>query len=192
MAKIKTSQELETLRKSIIDKRDPNKACITICNGTGCHAHGCEKVTAAFTEELKRLNLTEKVDIRKTGCHGFCEKGTLVVIKPKGIFYHGVKEKDIPEIVAETIAKGNLVERLLYTDPETKKKVTYEHEVPFYKHQMRLVFGNNGAIDPTRIEDYMAVGGYSALAKILSGKIAPEQIISDVKKSGLRGRGGAG
>ncbi|MDD4860187.1 MAG: NADH-ubiquinone oxidoreductase-F iron-sulfur binding region domain-containing protein, partial [Dehalococcoidales bacterium] len=89
-------------------------------------------------------------------------------------------------------AKGNLVERLLYTGPETKKKVTYEHEVPFYKHQMRLVFGNNGAIDPTSIEDYMAVGGYSALAKILSGKIAPEQIISDVKKSGLRGRGGAG
>ena len=115
----------------------------------------------------------------------------MVVIKPKDIFYQKVKEADVAEIVAETVIKGNVIERLLYTDPDTKKKITYEPEVPFYSKQKRLVFGNNGFIDPTRIEDYIAVGGYTALGKVLSG-MTPQSIINEVKKSGLRGRGGGG
>ena len=191
MAKIKSLTELETLRQSITGKRDPDKTVITICNGTGCHAHGCEKVTTALEQEIKRQKLADKVDIRTTGCHGFCEKGTLVVIKPQNIFYNRVQPEDITEILTETVVKGNIVDRLLYNDPETGEKITYEHDVPFYKRQKRIVFGNNGLIDPTSIEDYMAVGGYASLTKVF-GQMTPEQVISEVKKSGLRGRGGGG
>jgi NADH:ubiquinone oxidoreductase subunit F (NADH-binding)/(2Fe-2S) ferredoxin len=190
VTKLKSISELAALRKSIVDKRDPNRACITICNGTGCHSHGCKNVTTAFQEEIKRQNLGAKVDVKITGCHGFCERGPLVVVKPQGIFYQRVRVKDVPEILTETVGKGSVVERLLYTDRATGKKITHEHEVPFYKLQKRLVFGNNGLIDPTSIDDYLAVGGYSALAKAL--KMTPEQIIEEVKKAGLRGRGGAG
>jgi NADH:ubiquinone oxidoreductase subunit F (NADH-binding)/(2Fe-2S) ferredoxin len=191
VTRLKSPAELEALRQSIIKKRDPNKTCITVCNGTGCHAHGCKNVTAAFREEVERQNLAGKVDIRITGCHGFCERGTLVVIKPQDIFYQRVRVADISEILAETIGKGNIVNRLLYTNPKTGEKITHEHEVPFYKWQKRLVFGNNGLIDPTSIDDYLAVSGYTALGKALY-KMSPEQIIEEVKKSGLRGRGGAG
>jgi NADH-quinone oxidoreductase subunit F len=190
VAKLKSVGELEALRKSITGKRDPKKAVITVCNGTGCHAHGCKAVTAAFQDEVRKQKLQNKVDIRATGCHGFCERGPLVVIKPKDIFYQRVRTKDVPEILTETIGKGNVIERMLYTDRASGKKITYEHDVPFYKLQKRLVFGNNGLIDPTSIDDYLAVGGYAALAKALQMK--PEAIIDEVKKAGLRGRGGGG
>ncbi|MFA5309939.1 MAG: NuoF family protein [Dehalococcoidales bacterium] len=190
MAKLKTVGELDTLIKSIVGKIDKNKAVITVCNGTGCHAHGCQAVTTALQEEVKKQKLESKVSIRISGCHGFCERGPLVVIKPENIFYQRVRVKDVPEIFSETIAKGKVIERLLYTDRATNQKIAHEHEVPFYKLQKRLVFGNNGLIDPTSIEDYLAVGGYTALAKAL--KMAPEKVIEEVKKSGLRGRGGAG
>ena len=189
MAKLKSVSELEALRKSITDKRDPNKAVITVCNGTGCHAHGCRDVTAAFQDEVKKQKLTAKVDVRATGCHGFCERGPLVVIKPQDTFYQRVRVKDVPEIL-ETISSGKTIERLLYTDRQSGAKITCEHDVPFYKLQKRLVFGNNGSIDPTSIDDYLAVGGYAALAKAL--KMSPEKIIDEVKKAGLRGRGGGG
>ncbi|HJX12756.1 MAG TPA: NAD(P)H-dependent oxidoreductase subunit E, partial [Dehalococcoidales bacterium] len=190
MAKLKSPGELEALKKSIITKSDPNRAVITVCNGTGCHAHGCKAVTAAFHEELAKQKLDGQVDIRATGCHGFCERGPLVVIKPRDIFYQRVRVKDVPDILTETIGKGNPVERMLYTDRKSGQKVTYEHDVPFYKLQKRLVFGHNGLIDPTSIEDYIAVGGYTALTRAL--KMTPEQIIDEVKKAGLRGRGGGG
>jgi NADH-quinone oxidoreductase subunit F len=188
--KLKSPDELETLRKSIIEKRDPNKVVITVCNGTGCQALGCQGVTAAFYEEIKQQNLADKVEIRSIGCPGFCERGTLVVIKPQDIFYQRVRQKDIPEILAETVIKGKAVQRLLYTDRKTDKKITYEQDVPFYKHQKRLLLGNNSLIDPTSIDDYLAIGGYTALVKAL--EMSPEQIIDQVKKAGLRGRGGGG
>jgi len=191
LKRLGSPQELEALRKSIIGKRDPDKPCITVCGSTGCHSFGSEKVADAFNQEIKRQKLEAKVDMKVTGCHGFCEKGPLVVIKPRNIFYHRVNVEDIPEIISETIIKDNIVDRLLYTDPNTGKKITYEHEVPFYKKQRRLVFGNNGNIDPTLIEDYLAVGGYVALGKALFD-LSPEAVIAEVKKSGLRGRGGGG
>jgi len=189
--RLSSVDELETLRKSIIKKIDPNKPCITVCGGTGCRAYGCDKVAAAFEQEIKRRKLEVKVDTKTTGCHGFCERGPLVVIKPQNIFYQRVKVEDVPEIITESVVKDNIVDRLLYTDPNTGEKITYEHEVPFYKKQTRVVFGNNGLIDPTAVDDYLAVGGYAALGKVLS-KMSPQEIIEEVKKSGLRGRGGGG
>jgi NADH-quinone oxidoreductase subunit F len=190
VAKLKSPGELEVLRSSILKNRDPDKPCITICNGTGCQAYLSKNIVAAFQDEVKKQNLEAKVDIKTIGCPGFCERGTLVVIKPKDIFYQRVRPKDVPEILSETIGKGNPISRLLYTDRATNEKVTKEGDVPFYKRQMRLIIGNNGLIDPTVIEDYLAIGGYSALAKAL--KMTSERIIDEVKKSGLRGRGGAG
>jgi len=190
VAKIKSPGELEALRSSILKKRDPAKPCITVCNGTGCQAYGSKSIAAAFFGEVKKQNLESKVDVKTIGCPGFCERGTLVVIKPKDIFYQRVRVKDVPEILSETIGKGNVINRLLYTDRATNEKITKEGDVPFYKRQMRLIIGNNGLIDPTSIDDYLAIDGYTALAKAL--KMTPEKIIDEVKKSGLRGRGGAG
>jgi NADH-quinone oxidoreductase subunit F len=190
VAKIKFPSELEALRNSIAKQRNPDKPIITICNGTGCQAYGSKSIVAAFQEEVKKQNLDTKVDIKVIGCPGFCERGTLVVIKPKDIFYQRVLPKHVPEIVSETIGKGNVLDKLLFTDRTTNQKVTKEGDVPFYKHQMRLIIGNNGLIDPEIIDDYIAIGGYTALAKAL--KMTPEGIIDEVKKSGLRGRGGAG
>jgi len=188
--RLSSPDELEALRKSIIEKRDHNKPCITICGGTGCLALGAQDVITGFRREIQEQGLETKVDLRITGCPGFCERGPLVVIKPENILYQQVGGEDVPEIISETI-KGNIVDRLLYIDPNTGEKTTYEHEVPFYKKQKRLITGDNSNIDPTIIEDYLALDGYAALSKALF-EVPPEQIIEEVKKSGLRGRGGGG
>ena len=191
MNKLSSPDELEKLRKSIIKNRDPNKPCITICGGTGCLALRGERVITAFKQEIKRQRLETKVDARVTGCPGFCERGPLVVIKPQNILYQQVREEDVPEIISETVLKGDIIDRLLYTDPDTAKKIIYENKVPFYKKQKRLIIGNNELIDPTIIDDYLAVDGYTALSKALF-RMSPEGVIKEVKKSGLRGRGGGG
>ncbi|NOQ87094.1 MAG: NADH-quinone oxidoreductase subunit F, partial [Deltaproteobacteria bacterium] len=191
MSKLTSTADLENLRQTLLKKRNPDQPCITICAGTGCQAYGCDKVTDAFKQEIKKKKLGRKVAIRTTGCHGFCERGPLVVIYPKKIFYQRVAVEDVSEVISETIIKGNLVERLLYVDPDTKEKIVYEDDVPFYKKQKRLIFGHNGVIDPTSIDDYFAAGGYAALAKVLNG-ISPEEVIETIKKANLRGRGGGG
>jgi len=189
MPKLASSKELEAFRKSV--KVSPNgQRSITICSGTGCSASGAAKLSEAFAEELKKRKLVDKIQINRTGCHGFCERGPVVVIKPEDIFYQQMKPQDASAVVEKTIVAGELEERLLYVDPITKEKVTYDHDVPFYKHQKRLVLAHNGIVDPTKITDYIAAGGYTALPKAL--KMKPEDVIEEVKKSGLRGRGGAG
>jgi NADH:ubiquinone oxidoreductase subunit F (NADH-binding)/(2Fe-2S) ferredoxin len=190
MPRLSSPAELEKLRQKILSKRDPNKRCITICSGTGCHAYGSEKVNAAFAEEIKRQKLKAEVDIRRTGCHGFCERGTLVVIYPEEICYVNVQPEDAAEVV-QSIKDNKVINHLLYVDPTTGKKVIHESEIPFYKYQNRIVFGNNKRIDPQSIDDYIALGGYSALSKALF-QMTPEQVLEEVKKSGLRGRGGGG
>jgi NADH-quinone oxidoreductase subunit F len=191
MARIKSSAELEELRREILSKRDPNKPCIAICSGTGCLALGCDKVITAFKKEIKRQGLGADVDIRETGCPGFCEKGTVVVIYPEGICYLQVKPEDVPEIISQTIKKKEVIERLVYTDPSTGGKAIYESEIPFYKNQKRSLIGNNIKINPKSIEDYLALGGYRALAKALF-EMTPGQVLEEVKKANLRGRGGGG
>jgi NADP-reducing hydrogenase subunit HndC len=190
MARVSSPSELERLREEILSKRDPNKPCITICSGTGCHAYGSEKINSAFVKEVKRQGLEGKVDIRRTGCHGFCERGTLVVIYPEEVCYIQVQPEDAAEVV-QSVKDGKVVERLLYTDPVSGKGIVRESEIPFYKNQSRTVFGNNRRIDPQNIEDYLALGGYSALVKALF-HMTPGQVLEEVKKANLRGRGGGG
>jgi len=129
--------------------------------------------------------------VRTTGCHGFCERGPIVVIQPDGVFYQRIKLKDIKEVIAETIVGKKIIDRLLYVDPRTQEKIVHEKNVPFYKKQERIIFGNNGFIDPTDIKDYIALDGYKALTKILFD-MTSEEVIEEIKASGLRGRGGAG
>ena len=142
-------------------------------------------------KELADQGLAGAVDIRRTGCHGFCERGPIIVIHPDEICYFQITPADVPDIISETIREKKIIERLLYKDPEVNERIVKESEIPFYKHQERLVFGSNGAIDPKSIDDYLAIGGYAALAKALSGMTA-EEVLEEVKTANLRGRGGGG
>jgi NADH-quinone oxidoreductase subunit F len=191
MSLINSPAELEEFRKNVLSKRDPNKPCITLCSGSACNASGSIEVAAAIEEEIQKQGLSADVDIRRTGCHGFCERGPIVVIHPEEICYFNIVPKDVPEIVSETIKEKKVVERLLYTDPSTNEKIIHESEIPFYKYQERIVFGFNSKIDPKNIDDYLAIGGYAALAKALTGMTA-DQVLQEVKKANLRGRGGGG
>ena len=190
MAQLKSPAELARTRQQIISRRDPAKPCITICSGTACHAYASEKTATAFVNEIERNGLKGKVDIRRTGCHGFCERGPIVVIFPEEVCYLGVKPNDIPEIISTTLVGKELVDRLLYED-SNGERVVHEGEIPFYKHQSRIVFGNNRLIDPKSIDDYIALGGYSALSKALF-EMSPEEVVETVKRANLRGRGGGG
>ena len=191
MSQINSPAELEDFRKGILSKRDPNKPCITLCSGSACHATGSGEVAKSLEEELEKQGLSAEVDIRKTGCHGFCERGPIIVIYPDEICYFQIEPDDVPEIISETIKKKKIIERLLCTDPSINEKIIRESEIPFYKHQERLVFGSNGSIDPKSIDDYLSIGGYSALSKALSGMNSGE-VLQEIKKSNLRGRGGGG
>jgi NADH-quinone oxidoreductase subunit F len=191
MTRLKSIKDLERLRSEIESKRDPMKPLVAICAGTGCISLGARLVVSSFQKEVNIRGLENEIEIKETGCPGFCEKGTLVVVYPKGIYYLGVQPDDVPEIVEETILKGRLVDRLLYTDPKTGEKATLESDIPFYKHQMRHLIKDNIKINPKNIEDYIALGGYRALARALS-EMTPEEVIGEVKKANLRGRGGGG
>jgi NADH-quinone oxidoreductase subunit F len=190
MKKIATPKELAILRATIIDKRNSKKPIITICGGTGCQASGSNVIIDILKNELKKQKIQDDVEIRITGCHGFCEMGPMIVIYPSKIFYPTVKAKDISRIISETVVNNKILDELLYIDPLSGEKIIYEDDIPFYKKQTRTIFGNNGRIDPKNIDDYIALGGYSALEKSLNMK--PQEIIDEVKKSAVRGRGGGG
>jgi len=189
--KVKNLTELKRLKKSILSKRDSDKPCITICKGTGCSVTGAAGLEDVFKKEVAAKKISQKVTIRTTGCHGFCERGPVLTIQPSKIFYQKVQAKDVRDIIQTTIIKNETVDRLLYKDPATREKIAREDEIPFYKKQLRLIFGNNGKIDPTKIEDYIAIGGYSSLAKVIT-EMSPEAVIEEIKNAGLRGRGGGG
>ena len=189
--KVTSVNELEAIRTEILAGKDLDKPCIAVCGGPGCLANQCLEVRDAFVNEIAAKGLTDKVDVRTTGCHGFCECGPIALIYPQEIFYQGLSIDDIPEIIEETIINNKTVDRLLYTDDEAGQLVETEGEVPFYKQQMRLILGNNSKIDPHSIEDYIAIGGYSALAKVLGG-MQPMDVVDEIKNSGIRGRGGGG
>ncbi len=191
MARINSPEELEQFRKELLSTRDPSTPCISVCAGAGCLASGAAEVIAAFKTELETQGLTARVQIKGTGCPGFCERGPVVVIYPEEICYLQVKPEDVPEIISQTIKEKKVVERLLYVEPSTGEKTTYESDIPFYKHQKRHIIGSNIKIDPKTIDDYLFIGGYSALAKVLFG-MTPEAVLEEVKKSNLRGRGGGG
>jgi len=191
MPRVNSTDELEKIRKEILSRRDPNQPCISICAGAGCLASGASEVIAAFKEEIEKQGLKTDVNTKGTGCPGFCERGPVVVIYPEETCYLQVKPEDVPEILSQTIKEKKVVNRLLYIDPTTGEKATHESDIPFYKNQVRNIICNNSKIDSKSIDDYLAIDGYSALAKVLTG-MTPEEVLEEVKKSNLRGRGGGG
>jgi len=190
MPRLQTVAELEKLRAGILAGRDPAKPCIAVCGGAACDGLDSAAVGSAFAAEIKKQSLEAKVDFRVTGCHGLCNKGPNVIAGPGDVCYFEVKPEDVPEVVASTV-KGEVVDRLIYRDPSTGAKAAHMNEIPFYKHQMRILLGDIPRIDPTSIDDYIGVGGYSALAKALT-TMTPDQVLEEVKKANLRGRGGGG
>ena len=191
MTQIKSPAELKEFRQEILSRRGPDMPCISICAGAGCMAFGAGEVIAAFKAEIEKQGLQADVDTKGTGCPGFCERGPVVVIYPEEICYLQVTAEDVPEIVSQTINEKKVVDRLLYVDPTTGEKATYESDIPFYKNQKRNIISSNIKIDPKAIDDYLAIDGYSALAKVLNG-MSPEEVVEEVKKSNIRGRGGGG
>ncbi len=191
MPRLRSPEDLEKLRQEILSKRDPQRPCVSVCSGTGCLASGAGEVIASFKEEIAKQGLDVDVDTKGTGCPGFCEQGPIVVIYPEETCYLHVTPEDVPEIVRETLINKRVVERLVYSDPTGKIRAVKESEIPFYKNQTRLLLGVNIKIDPKSIEDYIALGGYSALSKALF-QMKPEDVLKEVKDSNLRGRGGAG
>ena len=191
MHKVTTQESLTKLRKRLVTERSAYAKEVIISSGTCGEAGGSLSVVEAFREELAKQGLADEVLLRVTGCHGFCEQEPLVIIKPGNTFYCHVGPNDVAEIVSRTVADGEPIERLLYTDPVSSEKVTTDTKVSFYAAQDRVLLGQNQQIDPTSIDDYIAAGGYSALAKTLA-EMRPERVIEEVKLSGLRGRGGGG
>ena len=189
--RLKDISELRAWRKRLNVSRGANRPYIAVCAGTGCLASGAQEVLDQCRKEIAVRHWEERIEVRSTGCHGFCERGPLVVIRPEGICYTGVKGEDVSEIFSKTIAAGEVIERLLYEHPGTKEKIANEKDIPFYRLQRRSILGRNGEIDPTKIDDYIATGGYGALEKVLS-EMTPEEVIETMKRSGLRGRGGGG
>lgn len=191
MRKVRSLSELAGLRETIVKQNSQFKKTAVVCGGPGCYALGSEGIKHTFERELGKRGLNDKIRLIFSGCHGFCEQGPLVVIRPRDILYCKVKKGDVASIVSETLIKGRIMDSLLYKDPITGKKITYEKDIPFYKAQKRILLEQNELIDPTVIEDYIANGGYSTLCKVLT-EMRPEEVINEIKRSGLRGRGGAG
>ncbi len=194
MTRLGSVADLDNLRREIISSRDPDRPTLVVCGGTGCRANNSVALFERFRSELETRGLSERVNLKMSGCHGFCQQGPVVVFEPEGFFYRevglGDLDADVRDIVETTLVKGRPVERLLYVDPDTGEKVTHYREIAFYAKQMRIALRNNGKIDPNSIEDFIAVDGYGALARALS--MDPEEVIDWIKKSGLRGRGGGG
>jgi NADH-quinone oxidoreductase subunit F len=167
------------------------KTEIRICAGTACHASGRVALRQAVNAALDKRGLAGKVKVVETGCHGFCEQGPIIVLRPKGIFYPRLKAADIDELIETSVVGGGVVERLLYKHPRTGEPIALEKDIPFYALQKRIVLSLNGKIDPYSLDDYLAHGGYTALAKVLKAG-DPLAVITEIERSGLRGRGGAG
>ena len=190
MSSFAKPQELAAHYATLAADADRARPCISVCGGTGCRAGGGLNVAEAFRSVLAERSLDGKVAVRVTGCHGFCEQGPLVVL-PNGVLYVKVKPEDVADVVTQSIEGDEIIERLTYRDPATKKRIAREHDVPFYANQQRVILANSGRVDPTNIDDYIAAGGYASLAKALT-TMDPDEIIDWVEQSGLRGRGGGG
>ena len=169
----------------------PYRMNLMLCGGTGCAAQGSFKLKGVIEQELKKNNLQDEIQVVMTGCNGFCAQGPLMAVQPDGIFYQMLTEKEIPYLVEEHFLKGRTVKKLMYTPPLEEKPVPKMSEIPFFNKQRLIVLKNRGLIDPEKIDEYIARDGYKALTKALS-KMTPDEVIKEIKDSGLRGRGGGG
>ena len=190
--KFKSIDELKQKikKESLREEKETHEALI-VSAGTCGQARGALKVIDALERTIKDKKLEDRIKIKVTGCHGFCEAEPNIIIKPHDLFYQNVQPEDAEDIIQETMLKGKVLERLLYKEHDSGETKSTGPQIGFYKKQMRNVLGDNEHIDPLKIDDYFSVGGYSALAKVLEG-MAPEDVIEEIKNSGLRGRGGAG
>ena len=191
MNKINTIHDLDVLQQKLHAYRESFRKTLILCGGTGCRASRSRDLIDNIQAELVKQDFTADVLVRPTGCHGFCEQGPILVVEPENTFYCHVSPEDAEEIVRKTVGKGELIDRLLYTDPVSGKIIEKESDIPFYRTQDRQLLSQNRQVDPCNIEDYIAIGGYSAITNVLS-RISPENVIEEIKRSGLRGRGGAG
>ncbi len=193
IARITSAKHFYNLQEEIMVSHAPDEPRILVCAGTGCLAKGSLKVAQALEFELEKAGreIPVKLALKKVGCQGFCEKGPLVIIWPQKVFYNNVKQEDASEIITETILENKVVERLLYHDPDSGNWVDQYEEIPFFAGQQRIALRNVGTLDPLDISEYIAHGGFKALVKALS-TMSPEEVIAEVERSGLRGRGGGG
>lgn len=164
---------------------------VLICGGTGCTSSGSMDILAAMKSELEKRGLDKEVEVIRTGCFGLCELGPVVIVYPEGAFYSKVKVEDIPELVEEHLLKGRILKRLIYHDAIEEDKIKSLNKVGFYAKQLRIALKNCGVIDPENIDEYLAFDGYKALEKVITS-MTPQDVINEIKKSGLRGRGGGG
>jgi NADH-quinone oxidoreductase subunit F len=164
---------------------------LLVCAGTGCVSCNSFKIKEALEQEIQKRNLQNEILVIATGCNGFCERGPILLVQPDGIFYQQLKVEDVPRLVEEHLLKGRPVKKLMYVPPDEKEPVPKMKDIEFFKHQRLIVLRNRGRIDPEKVEEYIAFDGYEAMAKVLT-KMTPEEIISQISASGLRGRGGAG
>jgi len=167
------------------------RAHLLICAGTGCVSCGSFKVKEALEEEVRKRGLENEVLVIATGCNGFCERGPILLVQPEGVFYQQLKVEDVPFLVEEHLLKGRPVTKFMYIPPEEKNPIPKMKDIGFFKHQRLIVLRNRGRIDPEKIEEYIGFDGYEAMAKVLA-EMTPEEVISEIIASGLRGRGGAG
>jgi NADH-quinone oxidoreductase subunit F len=167
-----------------------NGRTVLVCQGTGCVSAKSPEIRAALKEEIQKAALSD-INVKLTGCHGFCQQGPIVIVEPEGIFYSAVAVKDTADIVESHLKNGNPIERLFYRDPVTGDPIPKYEDIPFYSKQQRIVLANCGKINAEDINDYIELNGYDALKKALT-EMTPEEVLSSVKDSGLRGRGGAG
>ena len=190
MSAFSTPQALQEYREKLNTERGDELQIISLCGGTGCTACGSEGVAETFKEELKKHALDGRVRLRLTGCQGFCERAPLVHFSADDTLYQKVAQEDVADIVDKTVKEGECLDKFLLDDPETGEKYRTRNENPFFKNQTPTLLGGTWAVDPTSIDDYIAIGGYAALTKAF--ELGPEKIIEEVKLSHLRGRGGAG
>jgi NADH-quinone oxidoreductase subunit F len=191
MKQIEKAEDLQPLARSRVEERDNVRLTLIIPNGTCCQASGSLEVIDAVKAELAKHGIEKDVRVRETGCHGFCELEPLMVFEPGNLFYCHVTPADVEEIIFKTVINGETVDRLAYTDSTSGEKIVTEKDIPFYRVQDRQLLSYHKLIDPRNVDDYIATGGYQALAATLD-KTAPEEVIEAIKASGLRGRGGAG
>ncbi|NMC43596.1 MAG: NADH-quinone oxidoreductase subunit NuoF [candidate division Zixibacteria bacterium] len=191
--RIDSIEKLEKWRKECRRTFEARKRKVIVCLGEGCLANGSEEVFNEFKKQVAEKKIADVTveSVAKTGCHGFCALGPLVIIEPDGTFYTKVGKSDVAKIVDKTLVGHELIDKLLYTDAKTGEKVADYAKIPFYARQQRISLRHCGTIDPHKITDYIAMGGYAALGKALTA-MTPQQVIDEVTKSGLRGRGGAG